>query len=74
MLVTVSPGGLFRVEGGDSLPPSCLNKSFMGCWGDTDGKSPSDSVFFAAEVDAGSGSSAFSRSCNEESKGLLICV
>lgn len=48
------------VEGGDNLPPSCLTESFTGCWGDTDGKSPSDSVFFAAEVDAPSGSSMFS--------------
>lgn len=60
MYFMVSPGGLFRMEGGDNLPPSCLTESFMGCWVDTDAKSPSDSIFFAAEVDAASGSSMLS--------------
>lgn len=59
---SVSPVGLFRVEGGDDFPPSCLTASFTGCWGDADGGSPADSIFFAAEVDAASESSMFSLS------------
>lgn len=61
------------MQGVDNLPPSCLSASFTDCWDDTDGKSSSDSVFFAGEVDAGSASSIFSiKLYNKVLKGLLI--
>lgn len=56
------------MEGGDNFPPSCLIVSFTGCCGDSDGNSPVDSVFFAVEVDAVSGSSMLSISLHNNQK------